>query len=116
MKEIKVTEKRYVCDNCGGKHKLQTKIFKDDFSGKEICSSCAKNIILNDLDIYNDCSKYQTVCEINEDNINLFNYIQDQLVARLETKIAELKQHLANNSLDDFIKDNNIDTKDYCWY
>ena len=116
MKEIKVTEKRYVCDNCGGKHKVQTKIFEDYFSGKEICSSCAKKIEIDYLDVNTYEMEYETVCDISEDNIRLFNYIQNQLVDRLIDKVRELKKHLANNSLDDFIKDNDIDTKDYCWY
>lgn len=116
MREIKVTEKRYVCDNCGGKHKCQTKIFEDYFSGKEICSSCAKKIEIDYLDVNIYEMEKETVCDISEDNIRLFEYIQNQLADRLIDKVQELKKHLANNSLDVFIKENNIDTKEFFYY
>ena len=74
MKEIKVTEKRYVCDNCGGKHKLQTKIFKDYLSEKEICSSCAKKIEIDYLDVSTYEMEYETVCDISEAPFVFINY------------------------------------------
>ena len=116
MKEIKVTEKRYVCDNCGGKHKSQDKIFKDDLEEKEICSSCAKKIFLKDLDIYINARGFYTTCEVSDSNIQLYNYIQSSLLTSLDEKLKTLKKSLVEDTLDVFIKENNIDTKEFFYY